>query len=100
MRVLSIVPFPILPLTHGGRVRAYRLAVGLARAGALVDLSCPWHPGLPYRAFERDGITIRPFVFGANVLPALLGDRVLSPLVQLSLQPFTLGPRRLLRRSR
>jgi glycosyltransferase involved in cell wall biosynthesis len=81
-------------------VRAYRLAVGLARAGASVDLSCPWHPGLPLRPFEREGITIRPFVFAANALPALLGDRVVSPLLQLSWQPFTRGPRRLLRQCR
>ena len=100
MRVLSIVPYPILPLTHGGRVRAYRLAVGLAKAGAHVDLSCPWHPRLPLGPFEREGITIRPFVFAANLLPALLGDRIVSPLLQLSGQPFTFGPRRLLRQSR
>lgn len=100
MRVLSIVPYPVLPLTHGGRVRAYRLAVGLAQAGAMVELACPWHPTQPLRPFESDGITIRPFVFATNVLPALLGDRVLPPLVQLSLQPFTRGPTRLLRRSR
>ena len=100
MKVLSILPFPVLPLTHGGRVRAYRLAVGLARAGAQVDLACPWRPGLPLRPFEREGITIRPFVFAANLLPALLGDRILSPLLQLSGQPLTLGPRRLLRQCR
>lgn len=100
VRVLSILPFPVLPLTHGGRVRAYRLALGLARAGATVDLCCPWHPGLPLHPFEREGITIRPFVFAANALPALLGDRVVPPLVQLSMQPFTLGPRRLLRQCR
>ena len=100
MRILSVSPFPVLPLSHGGRVRAYRLAVGLARAGAKVDLACPWHPGLPLRAFKREGITIRPFAFAANILPVLLGDRILSPLLQLSWQPFTLGPRRLLRQSR
>lgn len=99
MRVLSILPFPVLPLTHGGRVRAYRLAVGLARAGATVELTCPWQPGLPFHQFERDGITIRPFVFAANVLPAVLGDRFMPPLLQLSGQPFTLGPRRLLRQT-
>jgi glycosyltransferase involved in cell wall biosynthesis len=100
MRVLSIVPYPILPLTHGGRVRAYRLAVGLANAGAHVDLSCPWRPGLPLHPFVREGITIRPFMFAANLLPAVLGDRIVSPLLQLSSQPFTLGPQRLLRQAR
>jgi glycosyltransferase involved in cell wall biosynthesis len=98
--VLSVVPYPVLPLAHGGRVRAYRLAVGLARAGASVDLCCPWHPGLPLRPFVREGIKIRPFLFAANALPALLGDRLVPPLLQLSIQPFTPGPRRLVRQSR
>jgi glycosyltransferase involved in cell wall biosynthesis len=97
VRVLSILPFPVLPLTHGGRVRAYRLAVGLARAGATVDLCCPWHPAFPLRPFHREGVTIRPFVFAANALPVLLGDRIIPPLLQLSRQPLSPGPRRLLR---
>jgi glycosyltransferase involved in cell wall biosynthesis len=100
MRVFSILPYPVLPLSHGGRVRAYQLSVALARAGATVDVACPWHPRLPPRPFEREGITVRPFVFAANALPALLGDRIVPPLVQLSLQPLTSGPRRLLRRCR
>lgn len=97
MRVLSIFPYRLLPLTHGGRVRTYRLAVGLARAGASVDLACPWSPGLPRHPFEREGITIRPFVFAANLLPVILGDRVVPPQLQLAAQPLTRGPRRLLR---
>jgi glycosyltransferase involved in cell wall biosynthesis len=100
VRVLSILPFPALPLTHGGRVRAYQLAVGLARAGANVDLAGPWRPGQPPRPFERQAITIRPFVFVANLLPASLGDWIVPPLLQLSYQPFTVGPKRLLQRSR
>lgn len=91
MRVLNILLFPNLPLTHGGRVRAYRLAVGLARAGASVDVSRPWQPGLPLRPFEREGITIRPFVFAANALPAILGYRVVPPLLQISGQPVCGG---------
>ena len=77
-------------------MRAYRLAVGMARAGGQVELACPWHPGLPRNPFERDGITIRPFLFLANALPVLLGDRIAPPQLQLSIQPFTRGPRRLL----
>ena len=99
MNVLSIMPYPVLPLTHGGRVRAYRLARGLARAGARVELCCPWHPELPLGPFEREGIRIRPFVFASSILPALLGDRLVPPLLQLSMQPLTPGPRRLLRRA-
>jgi glycosyltransferase involved in cell wall biosynthesis len=99
VRILSIFPYPILPLTHGGRVRAYHLAAAVARAGAEVDLCCPWHPQLPLHSFERDGLTIRPFIFAANALPAVLGDRLVPPLLQLSWQPHTIGPRRLMRRT-
>lgn len=91
------MPYPALPLTHGGRVRAYRLAAGLARAGAEVELVAPWVPGLPRRPFERDGVTIRPSILVANALPRLLGDRFVPPLLQLSWQPPTPRVRRLLR---
>jgi glycosyltransferase involved in cell wall biosynthesis len=80
-------------------VRAYHLAAALARAGAEVDLCCPWHPQLPLRSFEREGLTIRPYIFAANALPALLGDRIVPPLLQLSWQPHTFGPRSLMRRT-
>lgn len=93
VRILAISPYPVLPPTHGGRVRAYRLAVGVGRAGAKVDLACPWTPGLPRQRFDREGITIRPFVVATNVLPRLLGDRLIPPLVQLSWQPITAAVR-------
>jgi len=100
VRILSILPFPALPLTHGGRVRAVELALGMARAGGHVDLACPWHPGIPRRGCQHEAVTIRPFVFAANLLPKLLGDRLVPPLFQLSLQPYTVGPRRLLAQTR
>ncbi len=77
-------------------MRAYCLAVGLARAGAVVDICCPWHPQLPLQPFEREGVTIRPFLFATNALPAILGDRIVPPLLQLSWQPFASAGRLLL----
>ena len=98
MDVLAITPFPVFPATHGGRVRTQRLATGLARAGARVDVLFPWTPGRPLRAFCQDGVTYRSHRLPASVLPALVGDRWVSPLVALSFQPYALGPRRLLER--
>ena len=59
VRILSILPFPALPLTHGGRVRAVELALGMARAGGHVDLACPWHPGIPRRGCQHEAVTRR-----------------------------------------
>jgi glycosyltransferase involved in cell wall biosynthesis len=93
MRVLVVTAHPILPLTHGGRVRTMGLAAGLVRAGASVDLLCPWAPGQPWRPFLHDGVRCIPHRFAANAL-RMLPNRVLPPLVALSSQPFSLGPRR------
>ena len=93
MRILVVTAHPILPLTHGGRVRTMGLAAGLARAGATVDLLCPWSPAQPWRPYVHDGVRCIPHRFAANAL-RLVPDRVLPPLVALSWQPFSLGPRR------
>ena len=93
MRVLIVNAHPILPLTHGGRVRTMGMATGLVRAGATVDLLCAWAPGMPWRPFVHDGVRCIPHRFVTNAL-RLLPNRVLPPLVALSGQPFSLGPRR------
>jgi glycosyltransferase involved in cell wall biosynthesis len=100
VNVLAVSPFPLLPPTHGGRTRALRVATALAKAGADVDVLAPWTPGQPFRSFLRAGVAVHPHRFPASVLPALLGDRFLSPLLMLSLQPFSFGPRQRLRRLR
>jgi glycosyltransferase involved in cell wall biosynthesis len=97
MRVLLIAPYPALPLTHGGRVRTFRLAVALAAAGASVDLLCPWGPGLPLGRFARGGVLIETHAFASDVLPLVFRDRLLPSQVVLSWQPFHLGPRQRLR---
>jgi glycosyltransferase involved in cell wall biosynthesis len=97
VKVLIVTPFLAFPLAHGARVRTYRLAVELARAGAKVDVLCPWRPGLPPRTFESDGVTLHPHAFLSSTLPLLLPERWVPPLVALSWQPFAVGPRRRLR---
>lgn len=93
MRVLVVTAHPILPLTHGGRVRTMGLAAGLVRTGATVDLLCPWAPGLPWRPFVHSGVRCIPHRFVTNAL-RLVPNRLLPPLVGLSWQPYSLGPRR------
>jgi glycosyltransferase involved in cell wall biosynthesis len=92
VRVLVVTAHPILPLTHGGRVRTMGLAAGLVSTGATVDLLCPWAPGLPWRPFVHAGVRCIPHRFVTNVL-RLVPDRLLPPLVGLSWQPYSLGPR-------
>jgi glycosyltransferase involved in cell wall biosynthesis len=94
MKVLVVTPYPIEPPTHGGRMRTARLASALARAGAHVDVLCPWQPGMPWEPFRRDDVTCHPHAFVANVLPAILDSQLVPPLVALSWQPFQWGPRR------
>lgn len=96
MRILLVAPFPVFPLTHGGSVRAHRLAVGLGQAGCAVEVLCPWYPGEPSHSFERDGVRWHPHRFLANLLPLILPERILPAAVALSLQPARLGPRRYL----
>jgi hypothetical protein len=100
MRVLVVTPFPIFPAIHGGRVRAWGIARGLARAGAEVDIVCPWTPSLRSLRRSLNGVRVHGHMLAASLLPLLLGDRLLSPLVMLSWQPFAAGPRRLLTRFR
>jgi glycosyltransferase involved in cell wall biosynthesis len=97
VKVLIVTPYPVLPPTHGGRVRTYQLATALG-ADAEVDVLCPWAPGEPLRRFQREGVTFKPHFLVGNVLPRLFPDRLLPSLVALSLQPFALGPRRRLRK--
>jgi glycosyltransferase involved in cell wall biosynthesis len=100
MRVLIVTPYPVLPPTHGGRVRTFRMATALAAAdpSTSVDVLCPWHPSAPPKRFRIDGVAFQPQFFLSNVLPVLLPERFVPPLVALSLQPFGPGPRRRLRR--
>ena len=99
MRVLIVTPYPVLPPTHGGRVRTFRLATALAAANpsTSVDVLCPWHPNAPPRRFRIHGVDFQPQFFLGNMLPVLLPEQLVPPLVALSLQPFGPGPRRRLR---
>jgi glycosyltransferase involved in cell wall biosynthesis len=94
MRVLFLTPWPIAPLSHGGRVRSFRLAAGLVRCGASVDIACPWGPGEPRREHWRDGVRIRPKLFAAvPLLP--ISDDVLPSEVAIAWQSRLPGSRSL-----
>jgi glycosyltransferase involved in cell wall biosynthesis len=94
MKVLVVSPYPVLPLTHGARVRTFRLAAAVAGAGARVDLLAPWSPGQPVRPFTREGVVCHPHFFLSNALPFVLRGRGVPSQVALSLRPVGLGPRR------
>ena len=94
MRALSVTPYPILPLSHGGRVRVYRLSAALAGAGAQVDVLFPWSPGLPPRPFRRQGVAYLPQAFAANLLPRVVPSGAVPHLLALSWQPYAIAQRR------
>lgn len=90
-RVLVVTPYPVWPLSHGGRVRTFRLAAGLAHAGLIVDVLCPWIPSEPWKTFRRAGVTVHPQVRVAAVLRLLAPERWIPSLVTLSFEPFPLA---------
>ena len=75
-----LTPWPIAPLSHGGRVRTFRLAAGLARRGAEVDVACPWGPGQPRGDHRLDGVCVRPHAFPTMPLLPLSDDWLPSDL--------------------
>jgi hypothetical protein len=93
-------PFPVLPPTHGGRTRSLSMAIGVARAGADVDVLFPWAPGLPLKPFRHRGLRLHPHRFAAAGLVAALPERLAPPQVALALQPFAAGPRQRIARLR
>ncbi len=98
LRILIVATSPVLPPSHGGRVRTHRLAVGLARAGAQVDVLHPWAPGAPRRPLEVDGARFHPHFFPANALAFAFRDRLVPSMIAHSWQPFSLGPKQRLDR--
>ena len=66
-------------LSHGGRVRTFRLAAGLARGGATVEIGCPWGAGQRTEHW-RDGVRIRPKLFATLPLLPLSDDVLPSDL--------------------
>jgi glycosyltransferase involved in cell wall biosynthesis len=87
LKVLIVTPYPVWPLTHGGRVRTFRLAAGLRRAGVTVDLLCPWVPAQPWRSVACDGVTVHPQVLATSALRLVVRERWVPSLVTLSLEP-------------
>lgn len=96
MRILIVTTSPVLPPTHGARVRTHRLAVGLVRAGAAVDVLAPWAPGAPRHPVELEGVRFHSHLLPANALPLVFRDRLVPSMVAHSWQPFGAGPRKLL----
>ena len=80
MRVLALTPWPIAPLSHGGRVRTFRLAAGLVRSGAQVDVVCPWGRGQPRGEHWMEGVRVRPRLFPTMPLLPLPDDWLPSDL--------------------
>ena len=98
LRILIVATSPVLPASHGGRVRTHRLAVGLARAGAQVDVLHPWAPGAPRRPLDVDGVRFHPHFLAANALAFLFHDRLVPSMIAHSWQPFLFGPKQRLDR--
>lgn len=96
MRVLMFSPYPVSPMTHGGRARIAGLARGLAAGGALVTVLSPWHPRQrPDRL--GPGVIHRSHRLVTSAAVFAMPSRVAPSQAVLSLEPRW-SARRLLRR--
>ena len=54
IRLLQIAPFPVLPLSAGGKIRIVKLARALCAAGVEVTIVAPFHPSKRRALAERE----------------------------------------------
>jgi len=96
MRVLMLSPYPVSPITHGGRARIAGLGRGLAAAGGDVTVLSPWHPRQRLDWLEPM-VGHRSHKLATSAVAFALPSRVAPTQAVLSLEP-RLTARRLLRR--
>lgn len=76
MRILCIAPFPVLPVTAGGKVRIVQLARALHRMGAEVTILAPFHPLQTRELAEREPFELKTFAYPLAIPVFLLGRRL------------------------
>ena len=73
LRLAIVSPYPLLPLSAGGKIRIFHLARELGQLGVEVTILCPWKPGTDRPSLPNGGRVVRiPYPF---LLQHLLTDR-------------------------
>ena len=75
LRVLQIVPYPVLPAVAGGKVRIVQLARSLSRLGVEITMVSPYHFTQRRSLAAREPFVLRQVPYAPFALPFLLVDR-------------------------
>ncbi|HMC54304.1 MAG TPA: glycosyltransferase [Gemmatimonadaceae bacterium] len=75
LRVVQVAPYPILPITSGGKARIVQLARALTRRGIDLTIVTPFHVTQRRALAAREPFTLRQVPYAPFVLPFLFVDR-------------------------
>jgi hypothetical protein len=75
LRVLQIVPYPVLPAVAGGKIRIVQLARALSRLGVEITMVAPYHFTQRRSLAAREPFVLRQVPYAPFALPFLLVDR-------------------------
>lgn len=75
LRVLQIVPYPVLPAVAGGKIRIVQLGRALSRLGVEITMVAPYHFTQRRSLAAREPFVLRQVPYAPFVIPFLLVDR-------------------------
>lgn len=75
LRIALVAPYPVLPLSAGGKVRIVQLARALCRSGVDVTIIAPYHVTQRRALTTREPFTLRQVPYAPFLVPFLLVDR-------------------------
>jgi glycosyltransferase involved in cell wall biosynthesis len=75
LRLVQIVPYPILPTVSGGKVRIVQLARALCKLGVDVTIVAPYHVTQRRALAELEPFTLLEVPYAPFLLPFLIVDR-------------------------
>ena len=87
LRLVQIVPYPILPMSAGGKVRIVQLARALCKLGVEVTIVAPYHVTQRRALAQREPFTLHQVPYAPFLLPFLLVDRPFPYGVLVSFHP-------------
>jgi glycosyltransferase involved in cell wall biosynthesis len=75
LRIVQVVPYPVLPPLAGGKVRIVQLARALAELGVELTVVAPYHLTQRRALAARERFTLRQVPYAPFILPFFLVDR-------------------------
>jgi glycosyltransferase involved in cell wall biosynthesis len=87
LRLVQIAPYPVLPLSAGGKIRIVQLARALCALGVDVTIVAPYHLTQRRSLARREPFTLRQVPYAPFVLPFLFVDRPFPYGVLVSWHP-------------